>query len=647
MCQLDDIKKEREGGRVVLPTSEAKPATMTSHSDRPASPLGIRTFSCAESDESSSQREGGSEESDEVPQEAKVLAIPRVSIHQRAVRSPDYFRTQYLNNIGIWAQDRARALSGQHVRDVEDVDIGGDNVSSYSPRRHRMEGRRQPVSAATSPSASRERPSRRAQSETPPRRPLGLPPSFLHSPPSAAGSPLPSPAGSAAAQTARSGGTASPRDSTELPEAFQVDAAVPGKCSESDSGTDRASDTSDASRVLAAAVQHDATAEAAEALPLPLAAAAGSVATAASAAPPCPVCQGTDLSCQKHPMEERTSLASPAVAAPMAAAAASEANDDGSSDAVPADVATTMAMAETAAPTAAGAAVAADRVTPPAARPPRRDVRRHYLSNLGITAGSQPPHAHGDGFGGGGGGAGGAPLLVRRPSFSERNPPVAERLKDRQEQEISFDDLVKVLGNLVGGGKGLLWGQRPKDAAGGPAGDGTAGVGGNNGSGGESEGARANRHVRFSDVVSAAYVPVHTEYSNRVRRSYWTSAGEIREMVYRNMLEYDAEGYDWHNVAEEEDMYYCEDTGEWIHPVFFAAEEEDARQAAAVAGEMAEATPESVTACEATSGGAAGVGNGGSGGGSSGGEGAEDRFEMVNDGRKGLAVLRRSDGIVA
>ncbi|CAN0508150.1 unnamed protein product, partial [Ectocarpus sp. 12 AP-2014] len=83
-----------------------------------------------------------------------------------------------------------------------------------------------------------------------------------------------------------------------------------------------------------------------------------------------------------------------------------------------------------------------------------------------------------------------------------------------------------------------------------------------------------HKHVDFAPVVSAVYVPVHSEYSDRVRRSYWNSAGEIREMVYRNMIEFDAEEYNWENVAEEEDMYFCEETGEFIHPIFFDSHEE-------------------------------------------------------------------------
>lgn len=38
--------------------------------------------------------------------------------------------------------------------------------------------------------------------------------------------------------------------------------------------------------------------------------------------------------------------------------------------------------------------------------------------------------------------------------------------------------------------------------------------------------------------------------SDRVRRSYWNSAGEIQAMVYRNMIEFGAEEYNWENVAE-------------------------------------------------------------------------------------------------
>jgi hypothetical protein len=66
--------------------------------------------------------------------------------------------------------------------------------------------------------------------------------------------------------------------------------------------------------------------------------------------------------------------------------------------------------------------------SPQPVRPPRRDVRRNYLSNLGIGVA--------------------APPLARRPSAGSLAVPELEireeKLKDRHEQELTFDDLVKV-----------------------------------------------------------------------------------------------------------------------------------------------------------------------------------------------------------
>lgn len=45
--------------------------------------------------------------------EPKVLTpIPRDVLHKRRIRSPDYFRTQYLSNLGIWTN--SRSLEQQH-----------------------------------------------------------------------------------------------------------------------------------------------------------------------------------------------------------------------------------------------------------------------------------------------------------------------------------------------------------------------------------------------------------------------------------------------------------------------------------------------------------------------------------------------------
>lgn len=37
--------------------------------------------------------------------------VPRAEMHLKKVRSPDHFRTQYLSNLGIWADNQAKKLT--------------------------------------------------------------------------------------------------------------------------------------------------------------------------------------------------------------------------------------------------------------------------------------------------------------------------------------------------------------------------------------------------------------------------------------------------------------------------------------------------------------------------------------------------------
>ncbi len=136
-----------------------------------------------------------------------------------------------------------------------------------------------------------------------------------------------------------------------------------------------------------------------------------------------------------------------------------------------------------------------------------------------------------------------------------------EKLKDQKDSDMTLYDLVRVIKSLVGPGeskdeddsqarpdlcdvcrdeiRGICHdfsGTQDREAV--PSCDYTC----------------THKRVKFSNTVAAVYVPTHQEYSNRVRRSYWAGVGEIREMVYRNMIEFDAEGYQWENVAEETDM---------------------------------------------------------------------------------------------
>jgi hypothetical protein len=182
------------------------------------------------------------------------------------------------------------------------------------------------------------------------------------------------------------------------------------------------------------------------------------------------------------------------------------------------------------------------------AKPRRRDVRRNYLAKVGIET---------------------SPASIIR-SVTHPSPAFdldirLEKLKDPQYQDLTFDDLVKVLGGLVGV-------SAPKDTSPKPQ---TPCITCKRSSSGQSSSKHnqlipcPHKRVRFSETVSAVYIPVHYDYSNRVRASYWASAAEIREMVYRNMLEFDSEGYEWQNVVEEENMYYNEESKEYIHPAFF------------------------------------------------------------------------------
>jgi hypothetical protein len=45
--------------------------------------------------------------------------------------------------------------------------------------------------------------------------------------------------------------------------------------------------------------------------------------------------------------------------------------------------------------------------------------------------------------------------------------------------------------------------------------------------------------------VEVRYVPLHSDYSSRVRAKYWNSAQELWDMAARNSIEFAAEGYDF------------------------------------------------------------------------------------------------------
>eukprot|EP00529_Nitzschia_sp_RCC80_P029815 CAMPEP_0113454826 /NCGR_PEP_ID=MMETSP0014_2-20120614/8063_1 /TAXON_ID=2857 /ORGANISM="Nitzschia sp." /LENGTH=308 /DNA_ID=CAMNT_0000346243 /DNA_START=21 /DNA_END=947 /DNA_ORIENTATION=- /assembly_acc=CAM_ASM_000159 len=76
-----------------------------------------------------------------------------------------------------------------------------------------------------------------------------------------------------------------------------------------------------------------------------------------------------------------------------------------------------------------------------------------------------------------------------------------------------------------------------------------------------------SRHVRFntpSNVV--VFVPTRAEFDPSTKRAMWTDAKELQDQIFRNKMEYQAEGGDPTQVLEDDDMYRDVLTGELIHP---------------------------------------------------------------------------------
>ena len=74
--------------------------------------------------------------------------------------------------------------------------------------------------------------------------------------------------------------------------------------------------------------------------------------------------------------------------------------------------------------------------------------------------------------------------------------------------------------------------------------------------------------VRFDTTVKAHPIPSHTVYSKRMKQTIWSSAQELEENVARNCYEFEAENWNFDDVADDEDMIWYH--GQWVHPVHFA-----------------------------------------------------------------------------
>jgi hypothetical protein len=81
--------------------------------------------------------------------------------------------------------------------------------------------------------------------------------------------------------------------------------------------------------------------------------------------------------------------------------------------------------------------------------------------------------------------------------------------------------------------------------------------------------ARRQGRIHFNTDVTVLPIPSHHEYSSRIKKFLWSNGEEIQENAARNRIEFASEGWDWHTVLEDDDMYVDANTGELVHPCWF------------------------------------------------------------------------------
>lgn len=84
---------------------------------------------------------------------------------------------------------------------------------------------------------------------------------------------------------------------------------------------------------------------------------------------------------------------------------------------------------------------------------------------------------------------------------------------------------------------------------------------------------RKTSRIQFSANVEVVPIPSRHAYSNRIKKFMYSNSTEIRENAERNVREFEFEGWDWHLVLEDDEMYVDSQTGALVHPVWFEDEE--------------------------------------------------------------------------
>lgn len=77
---------------------------------------------------------------------------------------------------------------------------------------------------------------------------------------------------------------------------------------------------------------------------------------------------------------------------------------------------------------------------------------------------------------------------------------------------------------------------------------------------------KSKRKVSLHNDVAVIPIPSHNEYLHRER--LWCSASELYHNAARNTIEFAAEGFNWRNVADDDQMIEAP-SGERIHPIHF------------------------------------------------------------------------------
>ncbi|KAL3775996.1 hypothetical protein ACHAW5_001811 [Stephanodiscus triporus] len=99
----------------------------------------------------------------------------------------------------------------------------------------------------------------------------------------------------------------------------------------------------------------------------------------------------------------------------------------------------------------------------------------------------------------------------------------------------------------------------------------TGGVGGRNHGRTTSANPARRRRLGFVDEVQVVPIPMRSEYSSRIKERMYSGRVELSENAQRNVVEFEAEGWDATTVLDDENQFYkCPLTGELIHPVHLA-----------------------------------------------------------------------------